>query len=134
MVIPYKPGDFIGITTVPVNIGDRSAAVRRKALQRIDVMANEIAHLQLALNQLKHTLITEPAFSSNSQRTFTHAMMNARNWALSLAISHCFIQRLFGSDATAEPLSEMFERAARDGLNDAITDPDYRAWENAHTS
>jgi len=132
MTIPYSWKDPIGVTTVPVNVVDRGPAVRRKAVQRIDVMMKELAHVQLALTQLKHLLLIQQSFSPDTQRAFTHSMMNARNWVLSVAISHCFIQTLFGTYQIVDDLDEMFERAAREGRSTATMDSDLRAWDNAH--
>jgi hypothetical protein len=68
--------------------------------------------------------------AARNSRLLTSGVMNSRNWALSVTISHCYIQSLLGAnpgtisgnnDLIARfQLYDLFQRAAELGANDAL--------------
>jgi len=120
--------DPIGVNSIPVDVVDKGPAVRRKALQRLEVMQREVRHMQMAIIDLKRALSQEPL----QQRPLVSAMMNSRNWMLSLVVSHSYIQALYGKYQNVDRLDDMASRAAMTGRGDGTMDPDVRAWDNAH--
>jgi hypothetical protein len=124
----YPWNDPIGVTSIPVDVVDKGPAVRGKALQRLAVMQRELQHLQTAITDLRGALSHEP----RQQRALVSAMMNSRNWVLSLVASHAYLQALYGSYQNVDRLDEWASRAAMTGRGDGTMDPDVRAWDNAH--
>ena len=120
--------DPIGVNSIPVDVVDKGLAVRRKALQRLEVMQREVRHMQMAIIDLQRALSQEPL----QQRALVSAMMNSRNWMLSLVVSHSYIQALYGKYQNVDRLDDMASRAAMRGRGDGTVDPDVRAWDNAH--
>jgi len=84
--------------------------------------------MQMAIIDLQMALSHEPP----QQRALVSAMMNSRNWMLSLVVSHAYIQALYGSYKNVDRLDDMASRAAMTGRSHGTVDPDVRAWENAH--
>lgn len=118
----------MGVTSVPVDVVDKGPAVRGKALQRLAVMQRELQHLQMAITDLRVALSQEP----RQQRALVSAMMNSRNWVLSLVASHAYLQALNGASyQNVDQLDQMASRAAMTGRGDGTMDPDARAWDNA---
>lgn len=82
--------DYAGVIKTPINASVQSAEVRRLALQRMDVMQRELRHAQTAFTALRHAL-TAPTPSS---RPLADALMNSRNWLVSVVASYTYIQAM----------------------------------------
>jgi hypothetical protein len=99
--------DYIGVTQIPVSVSPKTPAVRKKALARLDVMQRELSHVQSAMNRLRMALnAPQPA-----SRPIGDAVMDSRNWTLSVAMSHAYIHSLLStfefSEGVGTPLPNM---------------------------
>jgi hypothetical protein len=56
-------------------------------------MEREIEHMRTAVRDMKNAL------ARNDNRLLTSGVMNSRNWTLSAAMSHCYVQNLLGADS-----------------------------------
>jgi len=72
----------------PVEVEVKTPEIRRKILARLNVMEREMRHVQSAMSALRGALQMPQPMS----RQLADATMNSRNWVLSLAMSHAFIQ------------------------------------------
>ena len=97
--------------------------------QRLSVMERELNHLKTAVADMKSTLARKDV------RALGSGLLNSRNWTLSVAFSHCYVQKLLGMGApmssgmanTASPfpdlqLDVLFGRAVKAGIEDGKRD------------
>jgi hypothetical protein len=82
------PKDDIGLTIAPVTVTPKTPEVRRKVLARLDVMQRELQRVQASIGALRATL----SLPTPSSPPIAHAVMNMRNWAISVAMSHSYVQ------------------------------------------
>lgn len=126
--------DRIGVTSHPVNVTPVDGVPLLRLKGRLDTMERELDHLRTAIADMRNGI------NSQSSRLLTSGVMNSRNWTLSLAMSHCYIQHLLGSKApqksgfagqsTPDPtkqLETLFMNAVRaaawDGMRDRVNAP-----------
>ncbi|MGI8570179.1 MAG: hypothetical protein ACR2KT_14530 [Methylocella sp.] len=103
-------------------------ALRRKTLQRLDVMRREAEHAIRAIDVMRHELSKEKPFPSTP---LTFALKQSRDWVLSLVISQAYVNTMIGSDfvLVAPPyFAILFSRAVEAGIRQATSDPDRRTW------
>lgn len=126
--------DRIGVTQHPVSVTPVDGVQLMQLKHRIEVMERELNHLRTAIADIKNGI------NSNNSRTLTSGVMNSRNWTLSIAMSHSYIQHVLGAKApdksgfagqdTPDPsrqLETLFMNAVRaggvDGIRDRIVAP-----------
>src|SRR5207253_11346403 len=85
--------DYIGVTQVPVSVSPKTPAIRKKVLARLDVMQREMAYVQSAMHRLRAALNAPQA----SSKPLGDAVMDARNWTISVAMSHAYIQSMLST-------------------------------------
>ena len=115
--------DRIGVRTYAVNVTPVSGPALRKLLARADLMEREIKHLQLAI---KHIRIAAQQPQTTTGSPLASAVMDSRNWMLSVVMSHAYIQFMLGKNAggNAVPyfLAMLATRAVNAGADDAEKD------------
>jgi hypothetical protein len=124
--------DIIGVNQEWFNVtvihAMNDPAVRRKTLQRLDVMRREAEHAIRAIDVMRHELRKEKPFPSTH---LTHALKQSRDWVLSLVISQAYVISM-NSNFVLNPPSPhfgiLFNRAVDKGIQQAISDPDRRTW------
>jgi hypothetical protein len=92
--------------------------IRRKILLRLDIMQREMKHIQVAMTALKHALLAEKP----SSRPLADATMNSRNWVLSVAMSHAFIQAMLEPDKPHTDPYMTTSRGTISALGDLFSD------------
>ncbi|SEF02525.1 hypothetical protein SAMN05519104_7871 [Rhizobiales bacterium GAS188] len=103
-------------------------ALRRKTLQRLDVMRREAEHAMRAIDVMRHELSKERPFPSTQ---LAHALKQSRDWVLSLVISQAYIISMNSNFVLMPPSPHfgiLFNRAVEPGIKQATSDPDRRAW------
>ena len=93
--------DRLGVLHYPVNVtpvGGRQLAALK---DRVATMEREVRHLSMAVTNLRNSL------NRNDNRLMADAVMNSRNWALSVVMSHCYVQALLGANAGSSGFSGM---------------------------
>jgi len=84
--------DIIGVNkewfnvTLTQSVND--PALRRKTLQRLDLMRREAEHAMRAIDVMRRELRKERPFPST---TLAHALKQSRDWVLSLVISQAYV-------------------------------------------
>ena len=121
--------DRIGVLKYPVSVTPVSGVPLTRLKQRLDVMEREVNHLRTAVADMKNGL------NRGDNRLLTSGVMNSRNWALSVVMSHTYIQCILGGGATgssgfpgqATPMPSfqaeiLFARAGKAGAEDGTRD------------
>jgi hypothetical protein len=121
--------DRIGVTKYPVSVAPVAGVALTRLKSRLDIMERELNHLRIAIADMRNGI------NRGDNRLLTSGVMNSRNWALSLAMSHCYIQTILGEGVSrssgfpgqATPLPEfqsetLFARAGRAGAEDGARD------------
>ena len=121
--------DRIGVTKYPVSVTPVSGVPLTRLKQRLDVMEREVNHLRTAVADMKNGI------NRGDNRLLTSGVMNSRNWALSVVMSHTYIQSILGGGAPnssgfpgqATPLpwfqaEILFARAGKAGAEDGTRD------------
>jgi hypothetical protein len=128
--------DTIGVRQVQIAVSPKTAEIRKKVLARLAIMQREVLNVQRAVSALQAALSPAQPIS----RPIADAVMNSRNWSISVAMSHAWIQAmlselqpgasvagnyqprlLYGEDN----LPELFVRAVEQEVQKAHADPDY---------
>src|SRR5258708_38818533 len=84
-----KMGDLIGANRYNVTVRPVQGSAKREVLNRIQLMEKQAHALLKAAAQLRHAMQQHAA---GSQRTLVSAVMDSRNQALEIAMSHVAIQ------------------------------------------
>ena len=122
--------DRIGVRMFAVNVTPVSGSAQRNLLARLDVMERELRHMETAITDMKR------AVRQGSGSALASAVLNSRNWVLSLVMSHSYVQMLLGKNAAGSPrlprgtittqpsvqLHYLFEKAVNAGLRDGEGD------------
>jgi hypothetical protein len=132
--------DRIGITSYPVNVTPVSGAALTSLRARIDVMEREARQLLMAV-----TLMKTAINASGNSAGLASCVTALRNWTLSVAMSHSYIQGMlmWGAKTTyALPIAlrGLYDNAVDAGIEDASKDasqgrPDPRTtplWRRMH--
>jgi hypothetical protein len=108
--------DRIGVRKYPVSVTRAHPALEAVVLERLDIMQKELTHLQGAISRLRAWLPNRAAPTS----TLADAVMDSRNWTVSLVMSHAFIQAMLGGDNPPErdQVEKLAQRAASLGQMD----------------
>jgi hypothetical protein len=116
--------DRLHVVQYPVSVTPVQGAALDDLKKHLLVMEAELGHLVTAVRDMKNGI------STNSSRLLTGGVMNSRNWAASVVMSHCYVQSLLGANAGDNAandhivsrfhLYDLFKRAAEMGVNDAI--------------
>ena len=109
--------DRIGVGRYSVRVEREHPALEAEVMKRFDVMQRELNHLQSAVARMKAWLPQRTA----QGHALVEAVMDSRNWTVSLVMSHAFIQgMLAGLKAPApDQVEKLAARAAQLGLQDA---------------
>jgi hypothetical protein len=109
--------DRIGVGKYSVRVEREHPALEAEVMKRLDVMQRELNHLQHAITRMKAWLPQR----TNQGHALVEAVMDSRNWTVSLVMSHAFIQgMLAGLKAPApDQVEKLAARAAQLGLQDA---------------
>jgi len=115
--------DRIHVRSLSVNVTPVRGKALRNLQARVDVMDREVKHMQLAITHLKHA-VRHP---ESPTAGLASAVMDSRNWMLSLVMSHAYVQYLLGENAygtSAAPvmLSVLADRAVNAGAQYAKKD------------
>jgi hypothetical protein len=128
--------DIIGVNqewfNVTVTHAMNDATLRRKTLQRLDVMRREAEHAVRAIDVMRHELSKERPFPSTQ---LAHALKQSRDWVLSLVISQAYVISMNSNFVLVPPSPHfgiLFTRAVDAGVQQATSDPDRRAWIHNH--
>ena len=117
--------DRVGVTRQPVAVVPVGGALQQKVLARLDVMERELRHVQAAITNLRSAVR-----SGRPGAPLASALMNSRNWVLSILMSHTYVHRMVGAPMTGPrmmfppkqqitDLREMADRAISAGYYDA---------------
>jgi hypothetical protein len=114
--------DRLGIAHRPVVVTPVSGDALNDLKKRLNVLEAELRHMITAIKDMKNGI------NAANSRLLTSGVMNSRNWALSVIMSHCYIQSFLGANpgqgntyqSARFYLYDMFKRAAEMGANDAI--------------
>jgi hypothetical protein len=123
--------DLIGVNkdwfNVSLTDSVNDPVMRRKILQRLNVIEREAQHTLMAVAAFKAELTKAKPFPS---RTLPHTLKQLRDWVLSQVMSAIYITSMCEDFVTAPTFSDeiLYSRAAREGLRQAVEDPDRRAW------
>ena len=112
--------DPLSVHLYPVVVAPPTGNAKHMVVPKIREMSSELQHLQSAVSRMQHAVI------SGDSRTLVSAVMDSRNWALSLVESHCYIQRALYSGGGASGASHpggqcqlLFNRAVKAGVERA---------------
>ena len=134
--------DRLGISDYPVPVTSVTGFARQKLLARLDVMQRELRHQETAIATIRRLTMGMPQSSGfmvaavaalTDMKSLTDGVTNSRNWTLSLAMSHCYIQTaLFpqspdilsalGLTKPSNQLRTLFGRAVDAGVADGDRD------------
>src|SRR3954452_3729117 len=89
--------DRMGVRDYPVRAAPPSGTAQTKVEARLSLMQNELARVQSALAELRH------AVQLHEHRQLTSALMDSRNWVLSVLASHSYVQEMLGPSGPAPP-------------------------------
>src|SRR5262245_52017793 len=112
--------DRLGVTHYAVMVTPVTGRALDDLKARVRVMKREVGHLMTAINRLENRI----------ENGGDDAVMDSRNWTLSIVMSHCYIQSLLGANPGLQAsdndliarfqLYDMFQKAAKTGADDAI--------------
>jgi hypothetical protein len=123
--------DPLNVTHWPVYVNPVSGGALAKLKNRLDIMEREIAHLRTAVIDMRNGI------KRGDSRLLTGGVMNSRNWALSVVMSHCYVQTILGEGAPGSsgfkgqgmmtPLPQyqsetLFQRAGKIGAAEGFRD------------
>jgi hypothetical protein len=108
--------DRIGVRKYPVRAVRSHPLLEKEVQKRIDVMQRELTHLQHAVSRLRTALPNRAAPTS----ALADAVMDSRNWVVSLVMSHAFIQAMLAGDdpPNRDQVEKLAARAASLGEMD----------------
>lgn len=86
--------DRIGVRKYPVRVVRSHPMLEKEVQKRIDVMQRELTHLQHAISRLKTSMLSR----GPSNAALADAVMDSRNWVVSLVMSHAFVQAMLAGD------------------------------------
>jgi hypothetical protein len=93
--------DYLGIAHLPVVVAStHSMQMRRHALAIIGNYRNEMKHILRALQQLENSLQKMESSPGGTPHDTAVGLLNARNWSLSLAQTHSWLQASLLGEAT----------------------------------
>jgi len=113
--------DRLGIGNFPVITGPVSGVAQRKVLDKLEAMERHVAHVQTAVRDMQNAVrLGQPG------RNLSSAVMNSRNWILTIIFEHCYIQTSLegggastGSAYTGIQAEFLYRRAAVKGAEEA---------------
>ncbi len=124
--------DLIGVNKDWFNVhltdSVNDPALRRKILARLNIVEREAQHTLRAVAAFKGELAKEKPFPSP---TLPHTLKRLRDWVLSQVMSASYITSMCADFvATPDPPDPeiLYQRAFREGVKEAVFDPDRRAW------
>jgi hypothetical protein len=78
--------DRIGVARIATMVAPPRPAMKGRIIQRVDVMEREAQNLALSARQV------HSALQLGKDALLSDAVLNSRNWMLSVLMSHCFLQ------------------------------------------
>jgi hypothetical protein len=108
--------DRIGVGKYAVKVARAHPELEKLVLQRLDVMQRELQHVHYAIARLKALLPNR----STSTTPLAHAVMDSRNWVVSVVMSHAFVQAMMAGDTppSRDQVEKLAARAASLGEQD----------------
>jgi hypothetical protein len=117
--------DRLGVNNYPAVVTPVQGEGFTVLKARIATMQQETQQLMLAVQSM-----AAGADENKKTKALVDGLLNSRNWALSVVMSHCFIETLLGANPGQHMandhmlarynLYDIFHRAARMGADDAI--------------
>jgi hypothetical protein len=122
--------DRLGVGTFPVRVVPVSGNAQQKVLARLDVMERELKHVETAIKDMRNAVR-----QGRPGASLASAVMNSRNWVVSVLMSHAYVQQMLATDWDHGPgtfshgpgiqgiwLKNLAERAVYAGADDAKKD------------
>jgi hypothetical protein len=106
----------VGVDVHPVRVTPPAGIAKQKAVVKLTEMARELEHIQMAISEIKRSIMT------GDGRGLASGVMNSRNWCLSLVESHSYVQSIVyagGKSVGAWPFLQavaLWHRAAELGV------------------
>jgi hypothetical protein len=85
--------DRLGVLQYPVNVTPVRGDTLEGLKAHVAIMEREARHLLTAVMDMRNSL------TRGDNRSLTDAVMNSRNWALSVVMNHCYVQSALGANA-----------------------------------
>jgi hypothetical protein len=86
--------DRIGVHKFSIKVQRSHPVLEKTVLDRLDVMQRELQHAQNAVFRLK-ALLSQPSTPTDR---LAHAVMDSRNWVVSVVMSHAYVQAVLAGD------------------------------------
>jgi hypothetical protein len=123
--------DRLGVRRLAVSVIPLAGAAQQKVLDRLDVMERELKHVHTAIKDMRNAVR-----SGRPGAPLASAVMNSRNWVVSVLMSHAYVQQMLAAQVsmggpgtiTVGPSAQGFwlrglaERAVEAGMDDALKD------------
>jgi len=100
--------DRIGVLDYKVRATPVGGAAQTRLLTRLSVMTSEVARLQSAIARLRHAVQ-----ANQGGEPLVSALMDSRNWALSVLASHSYAQEMLGPSGATPHMGKTAAMAAR---------------------
>jgi len=116
--------DRLGVRVYGVAVTPVSGKAKQSVLGKLDLMNREMEHLNLAIRHVRNA-VNNPSTQSHAQ--LADAVMDLRNWMLSVVMDAAYIQYIFSADytngnQTPHFLGMLAGRAVNAGAEDAERD------------
>jgi hypothetical protein len=123
--------DRLGVTRLAVSVAPVTGPAQHKVLDRLDVMEREIKHVHTAIKDMQNAVR-----SARPGAPLARAVMNSRNWVVSVLMSHAYVQQMLATQVSVNGpgtwivgpgaqgfwLRGLAERAVEAGMDDARKD------------
>lgn len=115
--------DRLGVLkSYPVNVTPVNKIAQQRLLARLDKMEGHVGHVLTAVRDMKNAV--RHGSTGVSHASLATAVMNSRNWVLTVLAAHAYVQETLGTNShgSSSPsfqLSLLAERAIQAGLEDA---------------
>ncbi len=108
--------DRIGVRNFAVRVERAHPQLEKKVLERLEVMQKELQHVQNAILRLKSLLPQRSAPTT----ALANAVMDSRNWVVSVVMSHAYVQAILAGDTppSRDQVEKLAARAASLGEGD----------------
>src|SRR5262245_22323465 len=122
--------DRVGVSQYAVRVERNYPPLEAEVMKRLDVMQRELNHLQNAVTRMKAWLPQR----AGQDRALLEALMDSRNWTLSLVMSHAFVQRLLAGlkAPDVDQVELLAAKAASLGQMDAARNLIMYDWPKSH--
>ena len=116
--------DRLNIGIYKVDVTPVTGKAQQKVLARLDLMEREMQHLQRAIHHVRQ-VVRQPSLQTHAP--LADAVMDLRNWMLSVVMSESYVQYMFWESPTSGNSSPYYlgtlaNRAVQAGADDADRD------------